>query len=79
MNMYTLAQLNGKSIYSTIYPGQVLKVNGSQGRTARTYRVNSGDSLSTIAYKLGTTVSHLVSANGISNPNFIYPGQVLSY
>ena len=79
MSMYTLAQLNGKSIYSTIYPGEVLKVSGSQGRTARTYRVNSGDSLSTIAYKLGTTVSHLVSANGISNPNFIYPGQVLSY
>lgn len=79
MNMYTLAQLNGKSIYSTIYPGQVLKVSGSQGRTARTYRVNSGDNLSMIAYRLGTTVSHLVSANGISNPNFIYPGQVLNY
>ena len=79
MNMYTLAQLNGKSIYSTIYPGEVLKVNGSQGRTARTYRVNSGDSLSTIAYKLGTTVSHLVLANGLRNANLIYLGQVLNY
>lgn len=29
MSMYTLAQINGKSIYNTIYPGQVLKVSGN--------------------------------------------------
>lgn len=80
MNMYSLAQMNGKSIYSMIYPGEVLHVNGNGGQSqSRSYRVQYGDNLSTIAYRLGTSVSHLVSANGISNPNFIYPGQVLHY
>ena len=80
MNMYSLAQMNGKSIYSMIYPGEVLHVNGNGGQSqSRSYRVQYGDNLSTIAYRLGTSVNHLVSANGISNPNFIYPGQVLHY
>lgn len=80
MNMYSLAQMNGKSVYSMIYPGEVLRINGNGGQSqSRSYRVHYGDNLSTIAYRLGTSVSHLVSANGISNPNFIYPGQTLRY
>ncbi len=47
--------------------------------TTKTYTVKSGDTLSGIASKLGTTVNTLVSKNGISNPNLIYPGQVLKY
>ncbi|MCF2706479.1 LysM peptidoglycan-binding domain-containing protein [Arcanobacterium haemolyticum] len=43
-----------------------------------TYTVASGDTLSSIARKLGTTTASLASANGISNPNRIYVGQVLS-
>lgn len=45
----------------------------------RSYTVKSGDSLSVIARKLGTTVSHLQSMNGIRNANLIYPGQTLKY
>jgi len=41
-----------------------------------TYRVQSGDSLSTIARRTGTTVSRLAAANGL-NGNRIYAGQVL--
>ena len=37
----------------------------------------SGDTLSGIAARFGTTVANLVSANNITNPNLIYPGQVL--
>lgn len=42
-----------------------------------TYTVVRGDTLSAIAAKFGTTVADLVSANNITNPNLIYPGQVL--
>lgn len=43
----------------------------------RTYTVQSGDTLSGIAKRFGTTVDSLVKKNGIKNPNLIYPGQVL--
>ena len=39
------------------------------------YTVQSGDCLSVIAQKYGTTVSQLQSWNGISNPDLIYAGQ----
>lgn len=61
-----------------IYPGQVLRVSG-QATAQRTYTVRSGDNLSVIASRLGTTVSHLQSVNGIRNANLIYPGQMLRY
>lgn len=63
-----------------IYPGEVLKING--GNTApkpagRTYTVQAGDNLSSIAARYGTTYQALAAKNGISNPDLIYPGQVL--
>ena len=79
MSMYTLASINGKSISSVIYPGQVLKVSGNVTNSYRYYNVRYGDNLSTIANRLGTSVSHLVTINGLSNPNLIYPGQTLKY
>lgn len=39
------------------------------------YTVRSGDTLSGIASKYGTTYQKLAQMNGISNPNLIYPGQ----
>lgn len=41
------------------------------------YTVASGDNLTKIANKYGTTVNQLVSWNNIANPNLIYPGQKL--
>ena len=41
------------------------------------YTVKSGDTLSEIAQRFGTTVERLVELNNIKNPNLIYPGQVL--
>lgn len=61
-----------------IYPGQVLRVSG-QATAQRTYTVRYGDNLSVIASRLGTTVGHLQSTNGIRNANLIYPGQTLRY
>lgn len=41
------------------------------------YTVRSGDTLSALAKKYGTTVSQLVDWNNIKNPNLIYVGQKL--
>lgn len=73
-----LAALNNLANPNFIYPGQQLRVTGTAQQT-RSYVVKSGDNLSTIAASLGTTVQNLTQRNGISNPNLIYPGQVLSY
>lgn len=48
-----------------------------QAPATSTYTVQSGDTLSSIAAKFGTSYQTLASLNGISNPNLIYVGQVL--
>jgi LysM repeat protein len=79
-NWQELARQNSLSNPNMIYTGQVIRFTGGQsGATARTYTVRSGDNLSSIASRLGTTVQSLVSMNGISNPNLIYAGQTLNY
>jgi LysM repeat protein len=50
--------------------------NGSDGRT---YVVQSGDTLTSIAAQTGTTVKHLRAANDIEDPDLIQPGQTLRY
>ena len=49
--------------------------SSSSESKAEYYTVKSGDTLSGIAKKYGTTVKALASANGIKNPNKIYVGQ----
>ncbi len=41
------------------------------------YTVQSGDTLSAIARRYGTTVQELVDINNIQNPDLIYPGEKL--
>ena len=73
----TLASINGISNPNRIYPGQVLKLSG--GSSTRSYTVRSGDTLSGIASRLGTSWTSLKAKNGITNANLIYPGQILYY
>lgn len=73
-----LQALNNINNVNLIYPGQALRVSG-QATAQRTYTVRSGDNLSVVASRLGTTVGHLQSMNGIRNANLIYPGQTLRY
>lgn len=56
---------------------EVQKIVNGSAAPARTYTVKSGDTLSGIAAKFGTTYQAIAKANGISDPNRIYPGQVL--
>lgn len=72
-----LASLNGISNPNWIYPGQVLKLSG--GSSTRSYTVRSGDTLSGIASRLGTSWTSLKAKNGIANANLIYAGQTLYY
>lgn len=77
MSTSTLASINGISNPNRIYPGQVLKLSG--GSSTRAYTVRSGDTLSGIASRLGTSWTSLKAKNGIANANLIYPGQTLHY
>ncbi|MCQ4960909.1 LysM peptidoglycan-binding domain-containing protein, partial [Enterococcus avium] len=45
--------------------------------TTSTHIVRSGETLSGIATKYGTTYQALASLNGLANPNYIYIGQQL--
>lgn len=74
----SLASLNGLANPNLIYVGQQLKVKGSV-TSNRIYTVQWGETLSSIALKLGTTYQTLSQKNSISNPNLIYSGQQLSY
>ncbi|WP_442761314.1 LysM peptidoglycan-binding domain-containing protein [Pseudolactococcus chungangensis] len=75
-----LARINALSNPNIIYQGQSLNVVGGQSVATSGYCVvEYGDTLSGIAAQFGTTVERLVSANGISNPNLIYAGQVLNF
>ncbi len=41
------------------------------------YTVQQGDSLTTIAARFSTTVATLMQLNGLTDPNFVYAGEVL--
>lgn len=63
-----------------IYPGEVLTISGGSAQaqpSAQYYTVRSGDNLSSIAARYGTTWQNLQKMNGIANANLIYPGQRL--
>lgn len=60
------------------YESVQARVNQLAGATARTYTVRSGDTLSGIAAKYGTSWQALAAKNGLANPNLIYPGQTLT-
>jgi len=82
-----IRQANGLAS-NLIYTGQSLVIPGSSGATSsgstsqassggQIYTVRRGDTLASIAYRYGTTVSAIARANGLANPNLLYPGQTL--
>lgn len=87
LNTGDLLALNGLSwSSSTIYPGQVLLLSAAPAPSAAapttapaapaaTYVVASGDTISAIAGRHGTTTDAVLAANGLDRSSIIYPGQ----
>ena len=63
-----------KTVLGGRYKAVQDKINGG-GSGAVYYTVRSGDTLSGIAAKYGTTYQKIAQMNGIANPNKIYAGQ----
>lgn len=57
--------------------GAAPATGGASTGQGQTYVVQSGDTLLSIARRFGVTTAQLQTANNITNPDRIYPGQVL--
>lgn len=84
-----LVRLNNLANPDSLKVGQVLIIPGGSGTAGaaaptitsgqtRSYTVQKGDTLLSIARRFGLTVKQLQEANKISNPDRIYPGQTLT-
>lgn len=79
-----LAQANGIVNVNHIYAGQTLIIPDRNAPTptttavSTTYIVQPGDQLGRLAQRFGVSLSDLIQANNISNPNHIYYGQLLT-
>lgn len=83
-----LVRLNNITNPDALKVGQQLIVPGASGAggavtvpsagQGKSYTVQRGDTLLSIARRFGLTVKQLQAANNISNPDRIYPGQVLT-
>ena len=83
-----LVRLNNITNPDALKVGQTLVVPGASGAggavtvpsagQGKSYTVQRGDTLLSIARRFGLTVKQLQAANNISNPDRIYPGQVLT-
>jgi LysM repeat protein len=62
----------------TAVPAPVETPTPVPAATPRTYVVQQGDTLAAIAQQFGTTTEAIQAANGITNPNAITVGQVLT-
>jgi LysM repeat protein len=76
--VWSIAQLNGIANPNHIYAGQVLLIYpGTSYYPYNVYVVRWGDTLTSIAWRFGTSSWAIAQANGIYNLNYIYAGQRL--
>ncbi|MED4866096.1 GH25 family lysozyme [Heyndrickxia faecalis] len=77
----TLQKLNGIKNANRIYVGQKIKVSGPTSAATSSSKkyvtVKSGDTVSEVAAKYGTSVAKIKQLNSLKNVNLIYPGQKL--
>lgn len=78
-----IMQANGLSNRNFIWVGQRLAIPGggsgstSAGGSGAVHVVRRGETVSSIAWRYGTSVAAISSANGLRNPSLIYVGQRL--
>lgn len=81
MSAQELATINGLSIYSTLYQGQLLRLtafgNGSTGAFRGGYVVQVNDTLDRIAERFEVEEDALYQLNNLATRNLIFPGMVL--
>ncbi|HEX6147362.1 MAG TPA: LysM peptidoglycan-binding domain-containing protein, partial [Acidimicrobiia bacterium] len=75
VSVSALAEANNLSNPNLIYPGQVLTIPGKDGKADIKHVVARGDTLNGIAAKYRASVSRIVAANSIANPDLIRIGQ----
>ena len=79
--VWAIMQANSIANQNRIYAGQRLVIPVAAATpvtSACSYVVCYGDNLTGIAYRYGVSISSIMRANGIVNPNMIYPGQRLA-
>lgn len=77
VSVSALADVNNLANPDLIYEGQVLTIPGKGGSAGITHVVASGETLNRLAAKYNASVSSIVSANNLSNPDLIRVGQKL--
>lgn len=86
LDLRDLARANGITNPNRLMAGVLLRVastappapgTSTGGGSAGTYRIQRGDALSTIARRVGASVTSLVRANGLASADRIYAGQTL--
>lgn len=78
-NPSLLASLFSKTAPAPIAPSPIMpRAAGAASAPSGAYTIKSGDTLSSLAKRFGTTVAQLANANGISNPNKIKAGASLN-
>lgn len=75
VSLSDLINLNDLSNPNLIRPGQVIKIPGESGSSDVVHVVARGDTLSRIAASYKASVTRIISANKISNPDIIRIGQ----
>ncbi|MCS7038137.1 MAG: LysM peptidoglycan-binding domain-containing protein [Anaerolineae bacterium] len=72
-----IVRVNGIANPNRIFPGQMLCIPEPPLTCQAIHVVRRGETLSAIARHYGVRVADIVRANGIRNPNRIFPGQRL--
>lgn len=70
-----IRRLNGMTLNMVITPGNYIVVPRVENELYKTYVVEKGDNLYSIAMKNNTSVRNLILINGLNENDYIYPGQ----
>lgn len=70
-----IRRINGMSLNTMLMPGNYIVIPKIENSLYKTYVVEKGDNLYSIAIKNNTNVRDLLLINGLNENDYIYPGQ----